>query len=153
MAKFDDEIMEFAPAGNDDSTSGYPEGYEDDIINAVAGIGLDTEAGLKYSYGDKAFYVEIMGDYINEYADKSTRLESYYEGNVYREYQVLVHSIKSTSRTIGATALSEEAKRLEDAAAEENASYIKEHHEPFMKEYAKLAGELSAVMNKERISG
>ena len=69
-------------------------------------------------------------------------LKELYGKQDWENYQIQVHALKSTSRSIGAVGVSEQAKQLEQAAKEKDISYIKEHHEEMMKEYEKLLEKL-----------
>ena len=53
-------------------------------------------------------------------------------------YAIQVHSIKSTSKMIGATELSESARELEMAAKNGNRSYVDDNHDNMLKAYEKL---------------
>lgn len=77
--------------------------------------GIDISVGMEYAAWDTELYREILSDYaacIEEQAEAIERAVT--EGN--REtFTIGVHALKSTSRTIGATALSDLAKKLEDS--------------------------------------
>ena len=53
-------------------------------------------------------------------SDKAVKMSQFFEGEDWENYRTIVHALKSTSLTIGAVQLSEEAKALEMAAKEEN---------------------------------
>ena len=63
-----------------------------------------------------------------------------------KDYKILVHSVKSASKTIGAMDLFEQTKALEFAAGEENKEYVKENHEIVMEQYRQLAEKLKAIV-------
>lgn len=56
-----------------------------------------------------------------------------------------VHALKSTSLTIGAEALSSQAKELELAGKRGDADFIREHHSALMHAYDELCGQLAAL--------
>lgn len=57
-------------------------------------------------------------------------------------YQVYMHALKSTSLTIGADHMSEQAKALELAVKSADVVYVQEHHAKVMKEYENLLEQL-----------
>lgn len=68
------------------------------------------------------------------------------ESKDWDNYRILVHALKSTSLTIGAVALSEEAKALEMAAKDEDVDYILSHHQEVMEKYTGLLNVLRKVL-------
>ena len=101
---------------------------------------LNTQLGMGYCMNDEEFYLEMIETYLNE--DKSKMLEQEYEQESWKNYQIHVHALKSTSLNIGAENVSNQAKALELAAKEADYSYIREHHSQVMTEYSKLLTEL-----------
>ncbi len=56
-----------------------------------------------------------------------------------------VHALKSTSLTIGAEALSAQAKALELAGKKGDADYIREHHPALLRSYTELCEQIAAM--------
>ncbi|MCR4585130.1 MAG: response regulator [Lachnospiraceae bacterium] len=137
----DDDIMEFKPAGEDDRMDNK------EILTKLKAAGFDTDAALIFCAGDEDFYTEILGDYADDSAGKTAELDGYLEKEDLKEYKVLVHSLKSSSKTIGATELSEEAKALEDASGKEDLTFVSEHHKAFTDRYKKAAEVIKAILN------
>ena len=115
-------------------------------IGELRNLGLLVEEGITYCGGDEDFYLEIIDDYVKASEEKITALDDFLKAENYKEYKILVHSVKSASKTIGAMDLFEKAKALELASGEENKDYVKEHHEEVMKEYRQLSRDLKAVV-------
>ena len=86
--------------------------------------------------GDEDFYLEMIETYLEE--DKRELLEKEYSLSDWKSYQIHMHSLKSTSLTIGADELSKHAKALELAEKDRKEKNVKEHHEEIMQEYNKL---------------
>lgn len=105
---------------------------------------LDTAAGMKYCCGSEEFYIEMMNTYLTN--GRQEDIERYYAEEDWENYRIQVHALKSTSLTIGAAALSEEAKALEFAAKDNNTEYIKAHHGELMEHYRKLLSDLSGAL-------
>ena len=106
--------------------------------------GLDVEIGLSYCMNDEEFYVEMIQEYLK--ADKTQKGNQFLAEKDWNNYETVVHSLKSTSHTIGAVPLSEEAKALEMAAKKGDESYILSHHPAVMEKYRELLNSLQKVL-------
>ena len=104
---------------------------------------IDAKTGVRYCL-DEELYQEVLREYVN--AEKESQLEDYYQAKDWKEYKVLVHALKSTSLTIGAIALSEEAKALEMAAKSGEEAYILSHHQSVMEHYSALREKLREIL-------
>lgn len=67
----------------------------------------------------------------------------------FKNYEILVHAVKSTSKMIGATHLSEAAFVLEKAAKDEDGETIRQGHESAMKEYRHIADGILTTFGKK----
>ena len=126
----DEELVEFFPDEEENA------GDNKDGRSALARLeekGLHVDEGLVYCAGDEEFYLEILGDFCKGFKDKSERLQRFYENKDLKNYEVLVHAIKSNSKSIGAKELNVLAAELEDAASEGRMEEIKARHEELMK--------------------
>lgn len=97
---------------------------------------LDIQTGMTYCMEDESFYMEMIMEYRE--GDKTAKLQACFETEDWDNYRILVHALKSTSLTIGATELSKEAKALETACKEGNTAFVKEHHAKLMEQYRVL---------------
>ena len=89
-------------------------------------------------------YLEILSDYV--LPERKQQIIEAYETQKWDNYRVGVHSLKSTSKTIGAMQLSEMALSLETAAKQNNLEYIKEHHAMMMQVYENLKENISRIL-------
>ncbi len=105
---------------------------------------LDTKAGMEFAAGDEEFYHQILTTYLNE--DKQAQLKEFKDKEDWPNYQIVAHSLKGTSLTIGASELSLAAKELEFAVKEDRIDYIKEHHDEVMKQYEELLDKLKEAL-------
>lgn len=64
----------------------------------------------------------------------------------WENYHIQVHALKSTSKSIGATDLSEQARELEMAAKAGDAAYLKEHHAGCMEAYRNILGKVETLL-------
>ena len=108
-------------------------------LDKARSAGLNVDAGVGYACGEEDFYLELLSDYAESASDKCTELSSYLDNNDLKNYEILVHSLKSSSRTIGADALSEQAKALEDASKNNDMDFVKKNHDAFVKSLKELA--------------
>ena len=115
---------------------------EKDFIVELRKSGIDTDAGLKYCVGDKEFYKSLLVQYATESAEKIGMMKKYYIVRDWHNYEILVHALKSTSKMIGITDLSEKAKALEKAAKNNDENYILQNHEAMIRDYGQIAGEI-----------
>lgn len=115
-------------------------------IDALRKLGLLVDEGLTYCGGDEDFYVEIIDDYAKAAGEKIAGLTDFLAAGNLKDYKILVHSVKSASKTIGAMDLFEKTKALEFASGEENKEYVKENHEIVMEQYRQLAEKLKAIV-------
>ncbi|MBR6390194.1 MAG: response regulator, partial [Lachnospiraceae bacterium] len=144
----DIEILEFAPGeGLDQAEEPSEEGYDiDTIISRAMHSSLDVSAGIEYCGGDRGLYAELLSDYAGEYEDRRTKLGEYLKSANVKKYQILVHSLKSTSLTIGAEEMYADAKRMEEAAAAGDIPYMDAHHDELMSRYAAQVLEVSEIV-------
>ena len=138
----EDEILEFAPEEEDGASAA-----DSGIIDRLKDKGVDVKSGLAYCGGDTDFYLEILKDYSALYEEKCSELGSYYDKQDWKNYKILIHALKTSSKTAGFADASELAKELEDAAAEGNSGFIKEKHQSFVELY----GEKKKTIDGEMI--
>ena len=106
---------------------------------------LDTAAGMTYCCEDEEFYVSMLRTYL-----ENSRLEDmkkFFEEKDLDNYRITVHSIKSTSLTIGAAELSGEAKSLEMAQRSGDIGYIEANHQRVYEQYDEMLGKIKAVLD------
>ena len=102
---------------------------------------IDTAAGLKNCMDDESFYRELLSDYASSAEERINRLESFKNDGLTEDYRILIHSIKSSSKTVGDLKAAELAQSLEAAAAGRDMQFINEHHREFC-EGLRLTAEL-----------
>ncbi|MCR5619722.1 MAG: response regulator [Lachnospiraceae bacterium] len=117
----------------DNGSAGDP--FEKKLVAA----GIDIEAGIGYAQGDKDFYRDILREYVTGHADHSEKLCGYYDKKDWDNYSVLVHAVKSTSRTIGAGALADLAAKMELASRDRDIDFVEKEHANTLEQYAKIA--------------
>ena len=111
---------------------------ESRAFTALGAEGIDVEAGVRYCANDKAFYMELVRKFAADEEGKRADIEESFAKEDWETYRIRVHALKSTSKMIGATALSEFAAGLEDAAKKGDAAYIKARGEELSVKYKEL---------------
>ena len=102
---------------------------------------INLETGLKYCMDSKSFLIQMLTTYTD--AKRAEKIQEAYDSADWKNYQILVHALKSTSLSIGAESLSEQAKTLELAAKENNFDKIHAGHGDLMASYQKVRAEIS----------
>ncbi|MCR4755993.1 MAG: response regulator [Lachnospiraceae bacterium] len=115
-------------------------------LNELKTLGVDTSVGLGYSQNDVEFYKTLLMQYGSEGSDKRIKAEEFRDKQAYDDYAIVVHSVKSTSKMIGAKDLSEKARQLEMAAKEGRIDVIDELHDETMEEYKVLSEGILSIL-------
>ena len=98
-------------------------------------VGINVEDGLYLYGGEMGFYKEMLALFVESGPDKQKEVEESYQKADWKQYTILVHSVKSNAGTIGAGKLSSMAKALEMAGKEDRITYIRQHHGAMMEQY------------------
>ena len=109
------------------------------LFAALAKAGVDTKTGLFFCQKDVEMYKSILAEYSLEQKTKSLHLQNCYERRDWKNYEIYVHSLKSTSKTIGANKLYEFAADMEAAAGRGDELLLEEGHGKVMELYGKVA--------------
>ncbi len=137
-----DGIIEFLPkeAAADDTKPPAT------VMERLKALGIDVDAGLRYTMSDEKFYVEILGDYVSNADSIIEELNGYLLNKDWDNYRIRIHSLKSSSKMIGAMKLSGEAMTLEYAARDREISVIESRHEGFIIHYTGLKNEIGSII-------
>lgn len=106
---------------------------KEDSTDSESEVPIDREEGLRYCGGLKELYIEILEEYVK--GENKAALNRALEQGDLHDYGVCVHAVKSSSKTIGATAFSELAYRMEMAAKEGNEKTVHDKHADFIRQY------------------
>ena len=74
-------------------------------------------------------------------------MKKYFEEKDFENYKILVHALKSTSKMIGATKLSEKAKIMEDLAKQGGAKITALMHDDLMGDYEKILSDIRNLVS------
>ncbi|MCR4888472.1 MAG: response regulator [Ruminococcus sp.] len=122
---------------------------ENDVYSRLRQCGVDIDAGLGYCQGDEEFYRTLLIQFASGTAEKKNNLEKYLSSDDIKNYEIIIHSLKSSSKMIGDMSLSEKARQLEMAAKEGRREYIRANHYQAMEEYLRLTEAISSSLGKD----
>ena len=133
-----EEISEISEDGNP----------EDEAFTVLRSVGIEPRAGLKYCQDDVFFYKALLAEYAYGELEKAHNLQKSYEAENWHDYSIYVHSLKSSSKMIGASALSVRAAKLEAAANISDTGTIHTEHDNMMEEYEVLTAVIRSLLPK-----
>ncbi len=99
--------------------------------------------------GSVSLYNKIADEYYTSGADRLAKIENAYETEDWKNYTIRVHSLKSSSRQIGAMALGDMAAELETAGNAGDIDTIKAKNAATVAAYRKFLDELSRFYGKK----
>lgn len=113
---------------------------------------FDYEKGLEYC-GSLDNLLDTMQMFAQKASSNISEIGECARNDDWEKLTIKVHSLKSTSRTIGALQLSSIAERVENAGNEKNISYIKENLRNLLSMYGNAAGSIIQVVNGDSALG
>lgn len=134
-----------ASSGNSSNSTKASESNEDSIkLDTLEIEGLDIKGAVKL-LGNEKLYMQILREYYLAIDARKEIIRNAYESKDYPRYTIEVHSLKSTSRQIGADSLASFAARLEQAGNTGDYDLINKSTENLLEEYTQLDELLSQV--------
>ncbi len=110
---------------------------------------FDVAQGIEYAMGDETFYAEILQLYLDEAQYGERQLEECLEAGDLKNYEILVHTLKSNLRLAGASAASSKALDLELHSKSGDLEYVKENHPGLMEEVALAKKHMRRYLSSE----
>lgn len=96
--------------------------------------GLDVESAIRLLGNEKLFWA-VLKDYYRVISRKYDMIKEYEENEQWKEYTIEVHTLKSSSRQIGAKELADTAERMEAAGNAGDAAAIHETTPGMLEQY------------------
>ncbi len=161
MIRILDEDVNYTMREGAAEDAGLLQTIEEDTVRHIDGMSglpallselsqLDTELGL-YLCGDEEDYLDALSIFAQSVPIKLQKLNDALAKEDLPGYKTLVHSLKSSSRTIGATVLSEMARRLEKAADEGDLGIVQKRAPEFSEAYKELGNLLAPLSDPEAL--
>ena len=138
-------------SGDDEQQTAASPAETGTLYGALNAAGIDTAQGLIYCQNSTQLYLTLLSEYAKSADEKSAKMREYYGAGDMKGYATLVHSLKSTSKTIGAVKISETAAMLEKAADSGDTELVRNEHEGLLEEYRKTVGAISSAVSGETI--
>ena len=120
---------------NKNSENVKTDNHYDSDLNMLSDAGIDPETGLKYCQNDEDFYRSMLADYVQSRKEKERELKNNFESENWHDYSIYAHSLKSSSKMIGALKLSELAAKMEEAADNGDSDFVRMNHDLMMSGY------------------
>lgn len=137
----------------DDKEDSEEESHASDAeFASLRSVGIEPRAGLRYCQDDVALYRSLLAEYAYGEIEKGNNLQKSYDEANWHDYAIYVHSLKSSSKMIGATALSVRAAKLEAAANDGDAATIVTEHDAMMEEYEVVTAVIRSVIPREELN-
>ncbi|MCR4909113.1 MAG: response regulator [Lachnospiraceae bacterium] len=108
------------------------------LYDALRRADVDVKVGLAYCGNSTDTYRMILSEYASDYAEKRENLHCSHSGKDWETYSIFIHSLKSSSKTIGALGLSELAGALEAASEAKDESMLSWDHFRAMRLYEEI---------------
>ena len=120
---------------------------DEKVIDVLSGVnGISVSDGLKYC-GSTAAFIKFINSFYGSIEKKAADIEEAFDNEDFSLYTTKVHSLKSTSKIVGASELSDFALRLEEAGRTGDVSFIKEKNDEFLKLFRSYIDRLSVLDN------
>lgn len=110
--------------------------------------GLDVQQAMSF-LGNEELFWSVLREYYRVIEKKCALIQEYEQKEMWREYTVEVHALKSASRQIGATELAYTAEQMEAAGNAENVALIHKVTPGMLEEYMFYKGILAPYFVKE----
>ena len=144
----DGGFLEFEPKKKNKATEDSELSETLDALRKLEQI--DTDTGLRLC-GTEAIYLSILRSYYDTVEETTELLRSLLTDEDYEYYTIRIHSLKSSSRTIGATELGSMAEKLEHAGKNSDKDFLRKNNEAFLQEYQKLKESLRPIFENTDI--
>ena len=132
------EKIEYSEGESDESDAKAPTDWMDKLE------GIDKEQGIK-NCGSVESYLSIIKVYYESINYTRQNIEDSFANKHIKDYTSYVHSLKSTSRTIGAMELSRLSKLLEDAGNNGDIETIENYTPQLLNMYSIIGYSLSKI--------
>lgn len=106
--------------------------------------GIDTDAGIAYC-GSPSGFLEVLTGFYANIDDKSSEIEQLYNDENWKDYTIKVHALKSSSRIVGMSELSEQARLLEEAGDNGDIDTIRRDTDALLEKYRSYKPALSGL--------
>jgi len=146
ISKLNNILAKWIPQEKQHQGSLISTSEQDSIELAIEGV--DTEKGIMLSGGSAKSYLDTLSIFRKDGKTRATELPICLGLGDITLYTTYVHALKSACANIGASALSEEAKRLEEAGTNKDLDFLTANTADFIARLEKLLADISAVLDE-----
>ena len=104
---------------------------DNEKLEYLKGQGIDAALGMKYADDSLEFYEELIALFVDEYEGKHLKVKEAVKCQ-WKDYTVLLHSLKNNAKALGALELAELSYAHEKASKAGEGTYISENIEELM---------------------
>lgn len=119
-------------------------------VDALQMEDVDVKSALLKHSGNLENYLELLGLFYMDGQTKRGKIGTLQREGDINNYRIEVHGLRGASANIGAAKLSEEARKLEEAAKELNTEYIEEHGTALLEYYDKILLQIRNALDKQK---
>lgn len=127
---------------------GNREAQASQMSTNISIAGLDVKKAMEF-LGNEELFWSVLKEYYRVIDKKSTLISEYEQKEMWKEYTVEVHALKSASRQIGALELAQVAEQMEAAGNAGNAALIHKITPGMLEEYTFYKGILAPYFVKQ----
>ena len=132
------------------SNSTAPEEITEEALAAML-VPVNVSEGITFCGGTIEDYLEILQMMYEDSEPQLALLDDYFRAKNWKDFTIIIHSIKGSCLNIGAQAHGESAKALEMAGRGEDATFIEENLSSFKEDYRHLMSLLYAVFTRWKL--
>lgn len=108
---------------------------------------IDYQYGLSLNGNLKDLYQKLISIFLETGDENMAKLRTAFEKKDWKNYEIHIHALKSSAKSLGAHSLSQESKSLELAAKENNLDYIKKKHNAVMEQFRSVMEECEKILS------
>jgi CheY-like chemotaxis protein len=128
-------------------SQGEKKGTHTNLLAGKSLDGIDFSEGLRRFENDEEMYLGIVSAYFSQIPTLLKRIQ-FYTAETLGDYRITVHSLKSTSYTVGAKHIGSMAAELEKAADSGNIEFVKSRNPALVEAMEKLQSVLGDFMEE-----
>lgn len=125
------------------ATSATPAGEPSDDPLAT----LDTGKGLAFSGGDEQMYRQLLKNWSDAYMESGYTIQKSAKDGDMNAHRIATHSLKSSSRMVGALILGNMAEKAEHAARDGDLDFVRANVADLLAEYGKAVEAASTYLS------
>ncbi|MCR5272798.1 MAG: Hpt domain-containing protein [Lachnospiraceae bacterium] len=108
-------------------------------------MGIDYDKAIELT-GEEDILLIVMQTYLEDFNDTYNGIKKSYEEDDFENYTILVHGLKSASRTVGLMELGDLAEKLQDAGQRTDKEFIDAHTDKLLDMYKDACAKLNEVV-------